>query len=71
MTSTENNTGDWTDHIVGDECPVPTGTLIDVMDMDGFVWTEVRALDETATAAQFWIDAAWDGLCICKWRIAS
>ncbi len=61
---------DWTDHTIGDECPVPAGTLIDVMDADGYVWTGVKALEETSTAEQFWTGVAWGDLCISKWRLA-
>ena len=42
----------WIEH-TGDTCPVPRGTLIDIIDNDGFMWTNERAL-ECSAAKCFW-----------------
>lgn len=37
----------------GGECPVAVGTRIDIRDRDGYVWTDVEALDDV-NSAEMW-----------------
>lgn len=38
----------------GGECPVPSGTVVDVKDRDSFEWTDQTVGADNAVSDQFW-----------------
>lgn len=70
FSSSEAEKDGWITNQVGDPCPVPRGVIIDIMDYDGFVWTNVRALESNETSNIFWRGGYAKRNHIVAWRLA-